>query len=66
MSKCVHLLQQTFDKHLPSVPKVFHLQPYKTDKYLGLLLDDKTAEWFKIMLLDFSNEVAKLGRYMAI
>ncbi|KAI6655499.1 Protein UBASH3A-like protein isoform X1 [Oopsacas minuta] len=60
MATCVHLLQQKFDKFLASAPKKFDLQPYKSDKYFGLLLDDKTADWFKNMLCDFASEVSKL------
>ena len=61
MATCVHALQKTFDQFLASAPKKFNLQPYKADKYFGLLLDEKTAEWFKNMLSEFANEVSNLG-----
>ena len=63
MAKCVHIMQQVFDKYLASAPKSFNLQPYKADKYFGLLLDDNTADWFKNMLCEFAHEVSKLGMH---
>ena len=64
MATCVHMIQQVFDKYLPSAPQSFNLQPYKTDKYLGLLLDDSTADWFKGMLCEFAHEACKLGKLL--
>ena len=61
MATCVHELQSTFNQFLPSAPKKFTLQPYKADKYFGLLLDEKTADWFKNMLCEFANKVTNLG-----
>ena len=65
MAECVHTMQQVFDKYLPSAPKSFNLQPYKADKYFGLLLSDNTADWFKNMLYEFAHEVSKLGTQVA-
>lgn len=65
MANCVHLLEGIINKKLDAIPKSFKLSPYLAEKYIGLLLEESTGDWFKSLVTEFATQAGTLlGIYL--